>query len=188
MTYIGPTTTTKLPRNLSLTQFVQTVLTGISELPGTLVRPEWQPNPPKQPEIDVDWMAFGIGISKPDANAYQVINDDGSTTNQRTDELEITCSIYGPRALETYGLVRDGFQVQPNLYALYNAQMAFKEVTEGRRIPDLINERFFNRVTTSIFLRRLVQRTYSVLTILSVTGKAYVPDVSEDYFINFNAA
>jgi len=59
-----------LPGNLTLKQFLQTVFVGISGLPGELVRPRWQPNPPKQPDLFVNWLAIGLTQSRPDAYAY----------------------------------------------------------------------------------------------------------------------
>lgn len=69
--YLQPTPVIpQMPGGLSLRQFLQTVFVGISGLPPELVRPRWQKNPPKQPDIDTNWMAFGIQDDAPDANAF----------------------------------------------------------------------------------------------------------------------
>lgn len=68
--YLLPAKQFPLPGNLSFRQFLQQIFVGLSGLPGDLVRPRWQPSPPKQPDIFINWLAIGITEVKPDANAY----------------------------------------------------------------------------------------------------------------------
>jgi hypothetical protein len=166
--YVLPTQTTPPPNGLTLEQFLQTVVVGISGLPGNMVRPKWQVAPPKQPDLDVNWIGMGVDASTPNANAYLTEDNSGlSFTSQRIERLDIGLSIYGPSALSIYGLIRDGFQIPNNLFQLYNAAMGFIEVTVGQHVPDLVNERFINRVVTTVSLVRLVQRFYGVPSIVA---------------------
>lgn len=68
--YLSPAPSNPYPGGLSFKQFLQTVFVGLSGLPPDLVRGKWQPNPPKNPDIDVNWLAIGLGVNKPDANAF----------------------------------------------------------------------------------------------------------------------
>jgi hypothetical protein len=176
----------QFPLGLSLRQFIQTVLVGISNVPGPLVRPRWQPEPPKQPDINVNWIAFGIDSATPDAGAYISSTPENQTATQRNETLQIGISTYGPDALDTYGLIRDGFQIEANRYALFNANMGFVEITAARQVPDLVNQRWIDRVESTIVLRRAIQRTYGVTTIVSAAGTIYVPDITTDYFLDWS--
>jgi hypothetical protein len=185
--YILPSSTVPIPRGLSLIQFIQTVFVGVSGLPGTLVRPKWQVEPPKQPDLSVNWMALGIAVAAPDANSYVGANAEGATISQRHETLEISLDIYGPDSLETYGLLRDGFQVPTNLEALRTANMGFVEIAPARHIPDLIHERFIDRVVTSVFLRREIQRVYPIPTLLSAHGTIHTVLGNEQYLLDWEA-
>lgn len=185
MTYILPTSTTPLPGGLTLNQFIQTVLVGISGITGTLVRPSWQAEPPKQPDITVDWIAFGINLATPDANGYVDTDEDENTVSQRHELLDIGVSIYGPLAFTTYGLIRDGFQIQPNLDGLRSANMGFVEVGPARQVPDFVNGRWVGRIQTNIFLRREIQRVYPILTLLSANGTIHTVIGNEDYLLDW---
>lgn len=152
-----------------------------------MVRPTWQVEPPKQPDLSVDWMSVGIATISPDTYSFTQPDSSGAYQSQRQETVEIQCSIYGPNAFETYGLLRDGFQIPPNLAALATANMGFTEITEGRHVPDLVNERYIDRIVTTVLLRREIQRTYPVLTILSASGIIYVPDINADYLLAWKA-
>lgn len=184
--YIQPSSSSGFPGGLTLNQFLQTVLVGISNLDGTLVRAEWQPEPPKNPDIGVNWLAFGVTITQPDTFLYVGTNASGATSTQRQQLLEIQCSFYGPDAVDIASLVQDGFQIQQNLEGLRSANMGFVETSSANHIPDFVNERFINRVQMSIFLRREVQRTYPILSIVSAAGTITTLLGNEQYVLDWD--
>lgn len=185
-TYLQPTSTIGIPQGFTLTQFIQMVLVGLSDLPGPMVRPKWQIAPPKQPDVAVNWIGFGVDVAVPDANAYIGLDESVNTVSQRHETLEVGCAIYGPDALDIYGLIRDGFQIQPNLFALRSANMGFVEISQALTLPDLVHERFINRVQTSIFLRREIQRVYPIVTLLSANGVIHEFSDGEEYLLDWS--
>lgn len=181
--YVQPSLTQSLPHGLSLDQFLQSVLVGLSNLNGTLVRPNWQAQPPKSPTLETNWLAFGVITVTPDANSYVGVDSDGLTVTQRHEALEIGCSIYGPNGMDIAGLIRDGFQIEQNRNALKSANMGFVETSPVNHVPDLLNERFVQRVQMSIILRREIQRIYPLLTLLSATGQIHTVLGNEEYLL-----
>lgn len=168
--YLVPSSSEPLPGPLSLEDFIQSVIVGISGFAGMFVRPKWQQNPPKQPNIDVNWIAFGLVNNTPDANASVTMDELGNSKLKRNEELEIQVAFYGPGAQENISIFRDGFQIQQNLDAMRLANMGYKGVNQAIRGPDLVNERWVERFEMSLFLVRQVQRTYPILSFASAGG------------------
>jgi hypothetical protein len=185
--YLVQGTKPVLPQGLNLTQFIQTVLAGISGVDGALIRPKWQPDPPKQPENNVDWIAFAYVSSTPNANSYIAMRPDGSTISQRHERLEVQCAFYGPNNYEIATGLRDGFQVQQNLAALKSAHMGFTEVGPANRIPDLVNERWIDKIEMSVYLQREIQRVYPILSFLSADGTIKAFQGNEGFLIDWSA-
>lgn len=183
--YLLPGTTQGLPGSLSLDQFIQTVLVGVSGLPGPMVRPRWQVAPPKNPDLNVNWLAFGVAIHTPDANSYVGMDVNQNTVTQRHEGLEIPIALYGPTSLDICYLIRDGFQIQQNLSALRAANMGFVNVSPAQHIPDRVNERYIDKIEFSLFLRREIQRTYPILPLVSANGTISTIIGNEDFILNW---
>lgn len=153
--------------------FLQNVFTGISGLPGSMVRPSWQQQPPKEPVITDNWLSIGIINDKADANAYVGMLPNGVNppinVTKRDEELTVRARFYGPQAYEYMGLTRDGFEIPMNLIALTQASMGFVEATEGVRVPDLVGEQWQDTWISNFVLRRQILRAYPILTFLSVS-------------------
>jgi hypothetical protein len=158
---------------LTLEQFLQTLIVGVSGFPGELVRPKWQIQPPKQPDATINWISIGLSEDDSDTNAYNQADAEGNNTFMRMEALTLQCSFYGPFSYEIGKLVRDGLQIPQNLEALQKANMAFVSTGKMVRAPDLVNERWINRWEMSIYLRREIQRVYPILTFVSASGTLY---------------
>lgn len=172
---------------LTLTQFIQTVIVGITGFDSKLVRPRWQIEPPKQPGIEVNWVAFGIDQNMGDANAQTQLNGIGPTSLRRQEMLSVRCSFYGPNALENTSAFRDGFQITQNLEALLIANMGFQGFSSAVNTADFFNERWYNRYDITLELVRQVQRTYQVLSFASASGIIHTVLGSQPHDIPFSA-
>lgn len=170
MTYLKPQNTRALPNGFTLDQFIQTVLVGVSGIDPQLVRPEWQKDGPKIPDVGVNWLAYGITQAPPDANGYIGMNGDGVMLSQRHADLMVMCAFYGPQALDYATIVRDGFQIPNNRSQLSLANMGFVSTGAPLHIPDLVNERWVNRYQLEIRLRIETERTYDILSLLGAHG------------------
>lgn len=159
---------------LTFEQFLQTVFVGVSGLPGDLVRPKWQLNPPKQPDATVNWMAFGLTSDDADVNAYVGVDDTGNNQFMRMEALTVQCSFYGPKSLEFGKTVRDGFQIPQNFEALQSVKMGFVNADQMVRAPDIVNERWVDRWEMSVYLRREIIRVYPILNFLSGSGIVFL--------------
>lgn len=168
--YLSPAAQSPYPGGLSFRDFLQTVFVGISGLPGNLVRPKWQINPPEQPDVTVNWLAIAVVDDTADANAFVGSDQAGNNLTQRHEDLEVQCSLYGPDSFDIGTALRDGFQVPQNLEALRAANMGFVSATRLTHVPDLVNERWVDRYEMSVFLRREIMRVYPILNFASASG------------------
>jgi hypothetical protein len=156
---------------LDLRRFIGTVLVGVSGFAPEMVRPAWQQNPPPVPNIDTNWMAFGITARRADNDPYQVEKDDGLRTLMlRHEELDIMLAFYGPDCLQKAAEVREGFELTQNTESLLLAGMAYIDLSDIIHAPELVNDRYFVRADTTLTIRREVRREYRILNFVSANG------------------
>ena len=185
--YLKPASTVTLPQNLSVVQFIQSVLVGVSQIDGELVRPQWQGNPPGQPDAKRDWLSFAI--KNPKSNTMAVITEDAEGNNNflNYQDFEVSCILYGPNAFDNMDLIIDSLEIPQNREALSSVNMKYVEASSAIHAPELINETWFERYDFTLYMRRAKQRVYPVLTILSASG-VLVNDVGgRDNTIAFNS-
>lgn len=155
--------------DLDLDVILQGVASGITGLPGDLVRPRWQPTQPRMPEIGTDWCAIGVVEILPDNNPA-VMHDatgEGHDDLIRHEDLFIMASFYGPHAARNAAILRDGLYVAQNREPLDAAGIGLVTTDTVRMVPALVNEQWQRRADISIILRRIVRRSYPVLNIVS---------------------
>lgn len=173
---------------LDLRRFIGTVLVGVSGFEPELVRPAWQQNPPPVPNIDTNWMAFGITARRADNDPYQVEKDDGLRTLMlRHEELDIMLAFYGPDCLQKAAEVREGFELTQNTESLLLAGMAYIDLSDIIHAPELVNDRYFDRADTTLTIRREVRREYRILNFVSANGAIHanrdVTTMSRDWAV-----
>ena len=159
---------------LNFEQFIQTVIVGISGIEGQLVRKNWQPNPPKQPDPNTNWIAFGISALSVDNNAFVGMDKNGVETLQRQEYFQLDLSIYGPNCYDTATILRDGFQIPQNLAALKASKMGFIGDVTLTHSPDLVNEIWIDRYQMSVKMVRMIQRVYPIVSLVGAKGQIVV--------------
>lgn len=175
--YLLPTNEA-LPGGLSLEDFLHGVIVGLTAYDKKLVRPRFQVEPGKQPPQPTDnWISFSIIEDTSDANAFTSGGENESKL-QRHVELQLFCSFYGSNGFANAGAFRDGFQITQNREELFKAKMGFKESSRISFVPELINNRWFDRSDVTITLRREINRTYEILSLQSAGGEILIDNDS----------
>ncbi|WP_250512696.1 hypothetical protein [Caballeronia sp. INDeC2] len=167
--YLAPVDAQPPPEDAALDAIFQQLVVGVTGLPGSLVRPRWQPVVPKQPEANVNWCAIGVSDQTPDASPAIQHNPagDGSDTYIRHEDIDVMCSFYGPGAKGFAQMLVDGLCIAQNIEQIKARGMAFVSTSLIRAAPDLVNEQWIRRYDLTLHFRRAVTRTYAVLNILS---------------------
>src|SRR6516225_1986045 len=178
--YLQPAVTSPPLEDDALTAIFQQMIVGITALPGNMVRPRWQPNPPKQPEPTVSWCALGIAVQTLDDGPAIVHNSagNGSDTYIRHEQIDLLASFYGPNAMQNAQLLSDGLAIPQNLEQLKAQDMNSVDTGQIRAAPDLINEQWVRRYDLELTFRRKITRTFPILNILTAQGTFQTPTVT----------
>lgn len=166
------------PNGLTFIQFLQTVMVGISGFDGTLVRPEWQQKPPKQPDVNTDWLAFGIAESEAQGFPFQgFVGDPDSPTysSQYHKKITLKCTLYGPASFDNYESIQDGFYLPQNTAALVSAGFGLVGVSKAIHNPELIDDLWFDRYDFFVALNYKQSRSYPILSLVSAGGIIFAP-------------
>lgn len=150
----------------------QGLVASVSGLPGELVRPRWQPNPPKRPEYYTNWAA--VGVTEVIADAGPAILHDGASNAgqgwdeyQRHEDLMVLVSFYGPQSHRKAYRLRDGLCIPQNLEQMIQQRVAFVDTGPIRAAPELYNQVWTRRHDIELRFRRKAVRNYEILNILS---------------------
>ena len=141
------------PDEDALENALHAMVCGLTGLPGPMVRPRWQPSPPKTPGPDQHWCAFGlINEGAPGGAAW---HQGGTTRLEVHERLVVMCSFYGPQARALARALRDGLYVERNRSLLRDlGNHVF--VRAGHIVPaaELVNLRWLRRQDITITLTR----------------------------------
>lgn len=155
-----------------LDDYFHDFLVGMSGLPGDLVRPRWQPEPPNQPDFTVNWIAFGFPRIVEDAFAYQGQDPDNPETGlvQRDEILTMLMSIYGPQGGQLGKQISAGLQLSQNRAYLRTQQISLVEVEDMIKLPALLKEKWVPRVDINVRFRRRAGWVFAVRSVDSVAA------------------
>ena len=172
--YLTPSVTPAPLQGDSLNTFIQPVIVGITGLPGAMVRPAFQTEPPDAPDGGTAWAAFRYTSRKTDNYPFVGHNTDGSDTLRRHEEIDILVSFYdlGSSGLadQYAALLRDGLSIPQNLEVLKQNGMGFVGCGEITTVPVILKQRWLYRVDLPFTIRREIVRVYQVLNLLTATA------------------
>lgn len=177
----------------SLLRLFHGLLAGLTGFTATLIRPLWQQTPPAIPEPSVNWLAFGIQTITPEpGGAYQVQSTftetittiDPETEEEIDEEVESDCSrltrhevivlalqVYGPNCQHTANHIRDTLEIGQNRAALSLAGVGFVGADPVTHIPELVNERWYDRADIKLVFRRKTERIIRILPFAQAVGE-----------------
>jgi hypothetical protein len=159
---------------------------GILGIPPDLVRPRWQPKPPKQPDVNTNWVAIGITTRTPIDYPEIKHSAGGSSRQTRWSSVEMLASIYGPNAPGLAEELRDGFYVDQNRDLMASVGIKLTEAGIVTRVPDLFNIQWINRADLPVRFAQAVDRNYEILDIASSQGtiSTDITGVDVSWFVN----
>jgi hypothetical protein len=165
----------------ALVDLITEAVAGITGLDGSLVRPKWQPKPPKRPAASTDWAAVGITESQADAGPYIVHDPNaaggaGSDTLTRHSDVTVHASFYGPNAKGNAHTLVDGLGLPQNLETLQENSISFVSAGTIRAVPESVNMQWVERYDLLLTFRRTVTRTYAVQTVETIGVELHVDD------------
>lgn len=148
------------------------LIAGITQLPANLVRPRWQPDPPRVPDQDVNWCAFGITLFDPQnfAEVRHHGHGDGRDELVEYEDMNLLASFYGPGHLDLARQLKAGMHIPQNRAKLRPAGIAFIKAGAVTHLPEAVALQWRARADLPLHFRLETRRFYAVLNILKVQG------------------
>jgi hypothetical protein len=157
----------------TLEDVIQAVVSDLTGIARTLVRPRFQPEAPNMPDFSTDWIALGVSVQDHDQFSYQHHDPNadvnGANWVERDELLELFLSFYGPNSSGTMSQWRDGLSVASNLWPLLDAGIKLVDIGKPIYLPALLKEKWTKRVDIKTLLNRRVKRIYPVRDASQVT-------------------
>jgi len=165
-TFIRPEAVPTPLEDNALIDAMQATVVGCTGLPGELVRPRDQPEPPNLPDFSLNWASLGLSVTDSDVFAYIRQIDDENIELEHDQEITLLAIFYGTQAQSYVGLLRDGLQIEQNRFPL--GALGVKLVSTGRErhIPALLKEIWQQRYDLPVVWRRRVRRVYKSASVI----------------------
>ncbi len=145
---------------------LHTLLVGLSGLDKTLVRPAYQPKPPKTPDLDVTWCAFDISDDTEDA--AQMIQGVDQAQIHTEDVLSVRITVYGPGSRDLCKQIKRGLHVPDNLVWLRRHHMALVSIGTIVRLAEEHGGTWLARSDLPLTLRIGTAATDGIIPIYSL--------------------
>lgn len=144
-----------------LEDIFQAFIVGITSLPGDVVRPRFQKDPPPFPAIGEDWCAFAVKNIKPDDGPYFDQKDE-TMDSIRHEELTLFLSFYGDHGQSIANVLKDGLGIPQNIAQLKAQEIKFISTSEIITAPDFLNNQYVHRYDLTAVFKRKTSRTFAV--------------------------
>jgi hypothetical protein len=168
-----------------LRAFIHNIIAGVTGLANDRVRQAWQATPAPVLPIETDWAAFAVVQQSGDFDSYLSENDTGLTANVRRDEVvDVLCTFYGPNCQRSAALLSDGLQLSQNRAAMQSVGAGLVGFSPTVHAPELFNDRYIDRVDTTMTLRRQILRAYPILSFLAAYGDVETETESQQWVID----
>lgn len=162
----------------ALRVFFQQMVSGITGIDGTMVRPRWQAEPPNIPAFGTNWAAIGVTKRTRDVNVSvkHISKADGQGNNigtdfvHRTEVFDVLCSFYGPNCEGNSELLAMGLEVDQNREVMQLAGYGLVCVEDATMMADLQNDRWLTRIDLPFQMRRAQLYQYGVLELVAASA------------------
>lgn len=163
----------------TLENALQAMVVGVTGLAAGLVRPRWQPKPPKTPGRDVTWCAIGVtDFTQSRSSVAQDGADVGQAVVTTWTGLTLLATFYGPGALGAATRLRDGLLLGQNRDALRAQGLALGDLDNLRNVPEQRDGLWQARVDLPLTMQWETRQQYGVLNITAANG-TIVTDTGE---------
>lgn len=184
--YLAPIAISPPLEDAELEALLHGFIAGVSGLPADMVRTHW-PAAGVEPPAQTDTWCL-MDIRSQTADAGPVVSHDpageGSDSYVRHEDIEVLCSMYGPRALRHAALLRDGAAVQQNREPLLTQGMAVGGAGPILARHELVNQQWIRQFDMTLHFTRRVTRSYPVLNLLSAQVTTHAASLSPTDNIN----
>ena len=158
--------------DIPLEDIFQPAIVGITGLPGSLVRADFQVETSNLPSFDTDWCAFRVTVVSHDSDAHvkhdPILQSDGASTVSRDEELELKTMFYGPRGGMYLSRWVNGLSVDQNRWPLMQHGVKFRGVGRPANIPALLQNQWVRRVDLTTQFARRTHIIYPVRTVVGI--------------------
>ena len=142
---------------------VHGMLTALTGIDATLIRPAFQGNPLAEPPLDTDWCGFYLRDTS--ATNYPYVGQspygEGYVVADWVDK-EIHLYFYGPNSEEFAGMVRRGLHIEQNFREFRKSGIVVKRVGNVTQVPEKANDKWLSRSDLIIYATVAVASEYSV--------------------------
>lgn len=154
----------------ALDDLFRAVISAVSGLAPRYVVRRFNAEPGAPPQFDGTWAAVGVLAIDDDDFPYHAMQADGTYRLVQHEVLQVMASFYGAKAQQAARAARNGLQIGQNRDALTAAGIVLQDVGTPIRAPELINNRWSNRIDVTFTFKRQTADTFAILPVATVIG------------------